>query len=110
MFFLFAIDFSLRFPELSLMGNEQILQIDSIPLFWRPSSPWLAEAGLLERSTGLFCFCDDFHVHIPAVIKGFQLLKSRHSKEIPIQQKQGIPKSKGSLVSILHHLDHMGSS
>ena len=90
------------------MGVEQLLQMDSRPLFRRTSPSRLEGAGLLECNTGFFRFRHNFHAHIAAVIERFQFLKSQYSKKIPVQQKQAIPKSKGSLVCVLHHLNHMG--
>ena len=89
------------------MGDEQLLQMDSSPLFGRPSPPGLAGAWLLECGTGFFRFGDDLHAHLPAAVQCLQLFKGRHSKEIPVRQEQRIPKSKGGMVSVLHHLHHM---
>lgn len=72
-------------------------------------SPITSGIGLLVCGTGLLRLRDDVHVHSPAGIKGPEPFEGGHGKEIPVQQQQGVPKSKGCLISVLHHLDHMGS-
>ena len=82
--------------------------MNSSPFFRRPSPPGFARTRFLVCGAGLFRLCDNIHVYIPAVIKGFQLFKGWYGKEISVRQKQGIAKSKGSQVSVLHHLNYMG--
>ena len=47
--------------------------------FWAATLFQACGAGFFKCNTGLFGFCDNFHVHICTVVKGFQLFKGRDS-------------------------------
>ena len=108
--FLLPIEFDLCFLELFPVGKEQFFQVDSRPLFGRPSPPRFPGTRFFICGAGLFCLGDDLHADIPVPVKNPQFVKGRDRKEIPVQQEQGIPKGKGGMVCIFRHLYYMGSA
>ncbi len=94
------------FPD----GKGTILSGGQPPPFWEAFPFQVSGDQVFHMRCRTFCLGDDPHADIPVPVKIPQFVKSRNRKEIPVQQEQGIPKGKGGMVSIFHHLYYMGSA